>query len=78
MLSSIVNRKKAIQVNIAIMRTFVQLRKLMDSNKDLALKIEAIEKKYDQQFQIVFNTIKQLFRQENEPRKTIGFKQKKK
>jgi ORF6N domain len=74
MLSSVLRSKKAVEVNIAIMRTFVQLRKLMDTNKELATKIEALEKKYDEQFQIVFNAIKKLIHQENEPRKQIGYK----
>jgi hypothetical protein len=48
MLSSVLNSERAVQVNIAIMRTFVQLRRLMDSNADLARKIESLEKKYDE------------------------------
>ncbi|PCJ27881.1 MAG: DNA-binding protein [Flavobacteriales bacterium] len=74
MLSSVLRSKKAIEVNIAIMRTFVQLRKLMDTNKELADKIEKLETKYDEQFQIVFDAIKKLIHQENEPRKKVGFK----
>ncbi len=49
MLSSMLRSTRAVEVNIAIMRTFVQLRRLMDSNRDLARKIEALEKKYDEQ-----------------------------
>jgi len=60
MLSSVLSSQRAVEVNIAIMRTFVQLRSLMQSNKLLAEKIEALEKKYDQNFQIVFDAIKQL------------------
>jgi hypothetical protein len=48
MLSSVLRSQRAVQVNIAIMRTFVQLRRLMDTNRDLACKIEALEKKYDE------------------------------
>src|SRR5437764_8475993 len=48
------------RVNIAMMRTFVQLRRLMDTNRDLARKIEALEKKYDEKFAVVFEAIKQL------------------
>jgi hypothetical protein len=51
MFSSVLRSSRAVEVNIAIMRTFVQLRRLMDSNRDLARKIEALEKKYDEQFQ---------------------------
>ncbi len=60
MLSSVLRSPRAVEVNIAIMRTFVQLRRLMDSNRNLALKIEAMEMKYDEQFAIVFDAIKQL------------------
>jgi hypothetical protein len=63
MLSSVLRSERAVEVNIAIMRTFVQLRRLMDSNALLAEKIEALEEKYadhDQQFQLVFEAIKQL------------------
>lgn len=75
MLSGILRTQRAVDVNIAIMRTFVQLRKLMLQNKDLAEKIEALEQKYDQQFQVVFNAIKQLVNQQAEPaREPVGFK----
>lgn len=77
MLSSVLKSKKAVQVNIAVMRTFVQLRKLMDSNKELARKIEQLEKKYDEKFHLVFHAIKKLVHQENKPRKQIGYKVKK-
>src|SRR5436189_1128269 len=60
MLSSVLRSKRAVEVNIAIMRTFVQLRRFMDTNRDLARKIEALEKKYDEQFTVVFEAIKQL------------------
>ena len=60
MLSSILNSKRAVQVNIQIMRTFTQLRDMLAGNKELRRKIEEMEKKYDHQFQIVFKTIKEL------------------
>jgi phosphate uptake regulator len=67
---------RAVEVNIAIMRTFVQLRRLMDSNRDLARKIEALEEKYDEQFAVVFEAIKQLITPPPEsPRRRIGFHQ---
>jgi len=53
MLSSVLRSPRALKVNIAIMRTFVQLRRLMDSNRELASKIESLEKKYDEQFSAV-------------------------
>ena len=60
MLSSVLRGPQAVQVNIAIMRTFVELRCLMDSNRELARKIDTLEDKYDEQFTIVFEAIKRL------------------
>lgn len=76
MLSSVLRSPRAIEVNIAIMRTFVQLRRLMDSNALLAEKIESLERKYanhDQQFQIVFDAIKRLISSPAKPSKELGF-----
>ncbi len=76
MLSSVLRSTRAVEVNIAIMRTFVQLRRLMDSNALLAEKIEALEEKYadhDQQFQLVFEAIKQLIAAPAPPAKELGF-----
>lgn len=76
MLSSVLRSPRAVQVNIAIMRTFVQLRRLMDSNALLAEKIDALEEKYadhDQQFQLVFDAIKQLIAAPPHPTREIGF-----
>ena len=77
MLSSVLRSPRAMEVNIAIMRTFVQLRRLMDSNRDLASRIEAMEQKYDEQFAAVFAAIHQLIAEDDaakaEPRRTIGF-----
>src|SRR5438046_9402106 len=73
MLSSVLRSKRAVEVNIAIMRTFVQLRRLMDTNRDLARKIEGLEKKYDEQFAVVFEAIKQLIAPPAPPKKQIGF-----
>ena len=53
MLSSVLRSRRAVEVNIAIMRTFVQLRRLMDSNRDLARKMETMEQRYDEQFAVV-------------------------
>src|SRR2546421_11272974 len=75
MLSSVLRSARAVEVNIAIMRTFVQLRRLMDTNRDLARKIEALEKKYDEQFAVVFEAIKQLIAPHEPPRRRIGFHQ---
>lgn len=60
MLSSVLRSQRAIEVNIAIMRAFVKLRELMNSHKELSRKIEAIERRYDSQFKVVFNSIKEL------------------
>ena len=77
MLSSVLRSPRAVEVNIAIMRTFVQLRRLMDSNHNLARKIEALEKKYDEQFAVVFDAIKQLIAEDEgrkaRPKNSIGF-----
>jgi len=73
MLSSVLNSERAIQVNIAIMRAFVRLRKILASNAELARKLEALEKRYDAQFKVVFDAIRQLVTQPEAPRKKIGF-----
>ena len=78
MLSSVLNSDRAIDVNIQIMKTFAKLREMLLSNKDLACKIEEMEKKYDGQFRVVFEAIRQLIKKEEEPstdykRTKIGF-----
>jgi hypothetical protein len=73
MLSSVLRSDRAADVNIAIMRTFVQLRRLMDSNRELARKISEMEKRYDEQFRTVFQAIQQLIAEEEEPKRRIGF-----
>ena len=77
MLSSVLRSPRAVEVNIAIMRTFVQLRRLMDSNRDLARRIEAMEKRYDEQFASVFDAIKRLIAEDDarkaQPKRRIGF-----
>ena len=75
MLSSVLRSQRAVEVNIAIMRTFVQLRRLMDSNRDLARRIEAMETRYDEQFSQVFDAIKQLIAEDGtrKAKPPIGF-----
>jgi phage regulator Rha-like protein len=73
MLSSVLNSKRAVQVNIAIMRAFVKLREMIASHKDLARKLDELEKKYDSQFQIVFEAIRQLMAIDEMPKRKIGF-----
>lgn len=76
MLSSVLRSKKAVEVNIAIMRTFVHVRRILENNQDLARQLKQLEKKYDEQFQVVFNAIKELIEKKNLPRNPIGYKTK--
>jgi len=78
MLSSVLRSGRAIEVNIAIMRAFVQLREMLASNAELARKLKQMEKKYDEQFKIVFEAIHQLMTPPAKPRKKIGFEVKEK
>lgn len=73
MLSSVLNSKRAVQVNIAIMRTFVKLREMLSTHKDLARKLEEMEKKYDAQFKVVFDAIRQLMTPPETKKRRIGF-----
>lgn len=75
MLSSVLNSKRAAQVNIEIMRAFVKLREMLASHKDLALKLAEMEKKYDSQFKVVFDAIRELMTPIEPPSKPrIGFR----
>ena len=73
MLSSVLHSRRAVTVNIEIMRAFVRLRQLLATNAELARKLEALEKKYDAQFKVVFDAIRQLMSPEIRPRRQIGF-----
>ncbi len=73
MLSSVLKSGRAIQVNTQIMRTFIKIREMLFSYKDLQQKIELMEKKYDQQFRVVFEAIKQLIKEDQKPKRKIGF-----
>jgi hypothetical protein len=73
MLSSILNSPKAIQVNIQIMRTFTKLREMIASHKDLTKKLNELERKYDGQFQVVFEAIRQIIEVEDKPKRKIGY-----
>ena len=76
MLSSVLNSKRAIQVNIQIMRAFVKLKELLLTHKDLAIKLEVLEKKYadhDEKIQKIFEAIRQLMIPPEEPKRKIGF-----
>jgi len=74
MLSSVLKNKKAVAVNIAIIRTFVHLRRMLQDSQELEAKIQLLENKYDQQFHVVFDAIKKLVKRNNSPRKQIGYK----
>lgn len=73
MLSTVLNSKRAIGVNIAIMRTFVKLRQMLDSNAKLAGKLAELEAKYDGQFRVVFEALNELMAAPEPERKPIGF-----
>lgn len=73
MLSSVLRSRKAIAVNIEIMRAFVALRRLLDSDAGLARKLEELERRYDGQFKVVFAAIRALMNPPTKPRKRIGF-----
>lgn len=74
MLSIVLHSERAIQVNIAIMRAFVQLREMIASNKGLARRLTELEKKYDGQFRIVFEAIRELMTEPQPKSRRIGFK----
>ena len=74
MLSGILNSDRAIEVNILIMRAFVKLREMISSNKDLSRRLDDLENKYDSQFKLVFDAIRQLMAPADPPKKQkIGF-----
>ena len=73
MLSSVLRSKRAIQVNIEIMRAFVRLRQILASHTDLARKLDALERKYDAQFKVVFVAIRELMTPVVPKRGCIGF-----
>lgn len=74
MLSSVLRSPRAIAVNIEIIRAFVQLRRMLDSNTHLAKKIRELERKYDGQFRAVFDAIRELMSPPTTPRRAIGFR----
>jgi len=73
MLSSVLNSKRAIHVNIQIIRTFIKLRQMLLTHVELKRKIEAMERKYDQQFKVVFEVIKKLLTPSEKSKGKIGF-----
>lgn len=77
MLSSVLNSEQAIKVNIQIIRTFVKIREILLTNKELREKIEKLESKYDQQFRMIFDTIKRLIEPSKKQSAEIGFTDRK-
>ena len=73
MLSSVLKSKKAIEVNIAIIRSFIRLREMLAMHKDLTEKIDKMERKYDRQFRLVFDVMQGFLDDEKQPKKLIGF-----
>jgi hypothetical protein len=73
MLSSVLKSRRAVQVNIQIMRAFIKIRQMYIGHEDLRQKIIAMEQKYDKQFQIVFEAIKQLLEADEKPERKIGY-----
>ena len=78
MLSSVLNSERAIEVNIQIMRTFTKIREMLVSNTNLAKKLNDMENKYDNQFKVVFDAIRELMTPPTKPKKRIGFTAKEK
>lgn len=74
MLSSLLNSKRAIRVNIEIMRAFVRLREMIATNRDLARRLDELEKRYNARFRTVFEAIRQLMAPSEKPRRSIGFR----
>jgi hypothetical protein len=74
MLSSVLRSPLAVRVNVEIMRAFVRLRRLLVSHEDLARKLEKLEQRYDAQFRVVFDAIRQLMAPPERPRRSIGFR----
>ncbi|MEW5873835.1 MAG: ORF6N domain-containing protein [Candidatus Zixiibacteriota bacterium] len=74
MLSSVLRSREAVRVNIEIMRAFVRLRQILSTHADLARKIQAMEKKYDSQFRVVFDAIRQLMAPSPASKRQIGFR----
>jgi len=73
MLSSVLRSQRAVQVNIAIMRVFVRMRRMLGSHGELARKVDALERTYDARFRVVFDAIRALMEPPRTPRRRIGF-----
>lgn len=78
MLSSVLRSKRAVHVNIQIMRAFVKLRQMLSSHAELSQKLQELERKYDAQFRVVFDAIRSLMAEPEKPKRKIGFEVKEK
>ncbi len=76
MLSSVLRSNRAVSVNIQIIRTFIALRTMLMTHEALRRRIELMERKYDKQFKAVFDVLRQLLKEEEEPKRKIGFTEK--
>ena len=74
MLANVLSSPRAVRASVQIIRTFVRLREMLSSNLELARKLEALEKKYDQQFKIVFEAVQQLLTEPDRQKRPIGFR----
>ena len=74
MLANVLSSERAMQASVQIVRTFVRLREMLASNAELSRKLDALEKKYDQQFKVLFEAIRQLLQPPEKPKRQIGFK----
>jgi len=73
MLASVLNSRRAIEASVFVVRAFVKLREMLASNRDLARRLDEMEKKYDTQFKVVFDAIRELMKPPEKPRRRIGF-----
>ncbi len=76
MAASVLNTPRAIETSIFVVRAFVKLREMLATHKELKQKLDELEEKYDEQFQVVFEAIRQLMSPPESPRKKIGFEVK--
>ncbi len=74
MLANVLNSERAVNVSIQIVRAFVKLREMLQTHEDLARRLNELEKRYDQQFAVVFDTIRQLMIPPEPERRQIGFR----
>jgi len=74
MLASLLNTRIAVQASVQVVRAFVRPREILATHKDLARKLEELEKRYDAQFKVVFDAIRQLMARPENPRRSIGFR----